>query len=104
MKKPINFKAERADVLKISAICDRTEKLAAKLNIRLPIPDRLTLHMDITACHLNGNPLRLDELLAADDANFGHDVFGIVRYMDRETGKLTDCFSPRFTDAQAVQQ
>lgn len=55
------------------------------------------LNMDITACHLNGNPIDLDALLAADDANFGHDVFGIIRYIDRTNGKLTDCFSPRFS-------
>lgn len=54
--------------------------------------------MDIRACHANGTPLRLEELLRADDGNFGHDVFGIRRYIDRTTGQLTDCFLPRFTD------
>jgi len=52
--------------------------------------------MDITACHCNGNPLRLDELLASDDFNFTHDVLGISRHLNRDTGKLSD-FSPRFS-------
>ena len=36
-------------------------------------------------------------LLEADQFDFIHDVAGIHRHMDRSTGKLGDCFSPRFT-------
>lgn len=53
--------------------------------------------MDITARHANGNPLRLQELLAADDFNFCHDVCGIYRQMNRENGQLQNCFLPRFS-------
>lgn len=42
-------------------------------------------------------PLRLEALLHADDLNFTHDVFGILRHIDTETGALRDCFCPRFT-------
>lgn len=52
--------------------------------------------MDFTAVHANGCPLRLDDLLKADDFNFMHDAFGICRHLNRETGKLEDMFSPRF--------
>lgn len=52
--------------------------------------------MDITATHANGCPLRLDDLLAADEFNFGHDVFGIRNCLDRKTGKLMRNFLPRF--------
>jgi len=54
--------------------------------------------MDVTACHLNGCPLRLQELLDTDTFNFAHDVFGIRRHLSRETGELGDCFLPRFAD------
>ena len=60
--------------------------------------------MDLTATHLNGCPLKLKEFLKADAGNFGHDFFGIRRYLDRETGKLTDCFLPRFYDSKAVKR
>lgn len=40
-------------------------------------------------------PLRLQELAEADDANFGHDVFGILRHIDSDTGELRG-FCPRF--------
>lgn len=55
------------------------------------------LLMDIEAVHCNGNQLRLDELLAADEFNFGHDMSGICNCLDRSTGKLTRGFSPRFS-------
>ena len=58
---------------------------------------KTTFVMDLTACHANGNPLRLAELLAADDGNFAHDIFGINRHLNRQTGELMDCFSPRYS-------
>ena len=58
--------------------------------------DQLSLHMDITACHLNGCPLDLPKLLAAPTGVFGHDVFGIRRFIDRSTGKIDPAkFDPR---------
>lgn len=44
--------------------------------------------MDLTACHLNGTPLRLQDLLDASDFALAHDVQGIQRFMDRTTGQL----------------
>lgn len=55
--------------------------------------------MDVTAVHANGNQLRLDDLLAADDFNFIHDVFGIWRHLNRSTGKLGNHFRPRFSQS-----
>ena len=52
--------------------------------------------MDVSAVHIN-NPLRLNDLLCSDDFNFMHDVGGINRHIDRETGDLTNCFLPRFS-------
>ena len=53
--------------------------------------------MDIDACHSNGNPLKLTELLGADDFNFTHDVFGIRQHINRTTGKLEHCFVPIYS-------
>ena len=59
--------------------------------------NRLTVTMDLVACHRNGCPLRLEELAeAATDANLLHDVLGIGRHIDRKTGQLRDCFLPRY--------
>lgn len=59
------------------------------------IKDRMGAEMDIMAAHLDC-PMKLDELLAADDFNFLHDVFGIRKNLNRKTGKLDNCFVPRF--------
>lgn len=58
--------------------------------------DKLAMAMDITATHLNGTPLDLAALLAADGFDFLHDIVGICRHIDRRTGKLGDCFYPRY--------
>ncbi|NUU41409.1 hypothetical protein [Tardiphaga robiniae] len=57
----------------------------------------LDTQMDITATHRNGNPLRLEDLLKADKFNFAHDVGGVARHLDRDTGKLMNHFHPRFS-------
>lgn len=59
--------------------------------------DPVTLGMDLSACHADV-PLRLADLADADGFDFAHDVFGIMRHMDRETGKLGGCFFPRYAD------
>lgn len=90
-KKPLpNFKVTTEDAELIRKIVARARKEDADLDV-------MSLTMDVTACHASGNPLRLAELLAADDFNFAHDVFGIMRHMDRESGQLVDCFLPRYS-------
>ena len=61
--------------------------------------EKFELAMDLTAVHANGRKLKLAELLAADDFNFCHDVNGIRRHLNRQTGQLENCFVPRFTAA-----
>ena len=56
----------------------------------------LDILMDVDACHSNGCPLQLQALLAADDFNFAHDVFGIRANINRHTGQLMNCFVPRY--------
>lgn len=56
--------------------------------------------MDISATHASGCPLRLDELLNTDDFNFVHDFCGIRKNLNRITGKLENCFVPRFAKAE----
>ncbi|MEG7715417.1 hypothetical protein, partial [Listeria monocytogenes] len=77
----------------IAAIARRAADLAASLGHSC---DRLGLMMDIEYTHAE-TPLRLVELLSASDSNLAHDVFGINRHIDRATGKMSGCFSPRYT-------
>jgi hypothetical protein len=73
----------------VSKIVERAYTIDQKI-------DKLSLLMDISTVH-ETNPIRLTELLEADDFNFTHDVFGIQRNLNRSTKKLENCFSPRFT-------
>lgn len=73
--------------------CKRVERMCGKPKGY----KRINLIMDLTAADgVNGNdPLDWDRLLAADDFNFLHDVTGICRHMNRDTGELMNCFVPR---------
>lgn len=51
--------------------------------------------LDISATHARC-PLRLADLLTANDFNFGHDICGIQRHLNRKTGRLENSFLPRF--------
>jgi len=89
----MNFRTSSADADLILAIARRAIGIAEGLGVKL---DTLHLTMDVTACHANGCPLDLQALLDSNKMDFTHDIFGIRRHIDRGTGKLLDCFVPRF--------
>ena len=60
--------------------------------------DFLTVALDVEYAHAQ-IPMDLGRLLLADDFNFSHDVGGIGRHINRETGQMEDCFVPRFARA-----
>lgn len=59
----------------------------------------LTVRMDLTCVHAR-TPLRFAEMADADDFNLSHDVFGIWRHLNRQTGDLGGFFLPRFAKPQ----
>ena len=92
----INWDLKAKDFKLIVQIAERVER-----DIPNYPDDRRTLIMDLNACHSNGCPLQLSELLTADSFDFTHDIYGIRRHIDRTTGELQDCFVPRYA-AQEV--
>ena len=74
--------------------------LRAQRDLKL---NRLDTLMDVTATHLNGCPLRLEELLEADAFNFVHDIIGIRNNLNRDTGKMENCFLPRFYTSKTAK-
>lgn len=85
----IKWKTSKREMELIHQIVTRARRLADR-----PL-DPMTLDMDITATHANGCKLNLDRLLTFPDFDFAHDVFGIQRHINRETGQLENCFVPR---------
>lgn len=95
----INFDANPEDRRLILTIVDRAAKIYRKAGGKRY--HKLSAEMDLTATHLNGCPLDLPRLSEADDFNIAHDVFGIARNLNRETGKLERFFLPRFAAKEA---
>lgn len=85
----ITWTVNTEDEQLISSIAKRAKTLLNR--------DPLDTEMDLIACHANGNPLRLSDLLMAAQGDFLHDIMGISRHLDRDTGKLTGFFRPRFS-------
>lgn len=92
----------------IGKIADRAVLLYATYEVRA---NRMDVLMDLMAVHFDVQKLRLDELLAADDFNFMHDIGGINRHLNRETidlngnprkYELLDGFRPRFSVPNAT--
>jgi uncharacterized protein DUF6874 len=93
----INLDATQEDRRLAYEIAKRATHQANELGFEY---DLLTAEMDIIATHLNGCPLKLQELLDADDDNFLHDVFGIRRHLNRQTGALENFFDPRYSQPE----
>ena len=55
----------------------------------------LDMIMDIEAAN-NDIPLKLNDLLMADNLNFNHDIIGICNNINRQTKKLDNYFVPRY--------
>ena len=76
-------------------------RIAERAENELGVDYRRTL-MDLEACHCNGCPLDLEAMLHMPKSDFGHDIHGIARHIDRTTGKLLDCFDPRCSLPQSA--
>jgi hypothetical protein len=95
----IRFDAGPRDLVTVRQIVRRALEpgtpLAAALE-QMGTLSPIELEMDLVAVHMNVCALRLDELLLADEFNFSHDILGIRRHLNRQTGELGNCFMPRF--------
>jgi len=92
----VNFDVSKGDLVVILDIVARSLPLLNRV-LGSNTEHQRDMLMDLIACHANGTPLRLADLLNANEADFAHDIFGIRRHIDRETGRLNDCFRPRFS-------
>lgn len=86
----VSFAVSSIDKYLIGKVMDRVRKIDTDRKMEL-----LELEMSLTACHANGCPLNLKELIRADDFTVLHDVLGIDKHIDKSTGELRNCFMPR---------
>src|SRR5688572_27000674 len=90
----VKFESSRAEMDLMSQIVDRARPMLEEINGPNWYPTHEIL-MDLDACNSNGCPIDLERLLAFDSRDFFHDVLGIRRHINRETGQLENCFMPR---------
>lgn len=92
-----NMDVTKEEMELIDKIVCRLEQLHAHHDLEF---DRFAFGMDLVATHKNGCPLDLSRLLAAPNFDFSHDCAGISRHLNRKTGQLEGCFSPRYSARQ----
>ena len=85
-------KCSKEDAKIIHKIGVRAKKDLATFKKR----DLIDIEMDVMATHITLK-LRLGDFLKADKFNFAHDIVGITNCIDRNTGKMANCFLPRFS-------
>ena len=90
----MNIAWEKLNNVDLSLIHEITKRYVKMTGNRI---NQMTVEMDISACHISGNPLDLEGLLNAEDFDFIHDIGGIRVNIDRETGELKNCFYPRYS-------
>lgn len=73
----------------IVKIVERAEALG------IAIGSRATRLLDIENAHEQFN-LRLNDMLSGPNCDFSHDFIGIQREIDRNTGRITTLFVPRY--------
>ena len=85
----VNWKdVKKGDTLGAAAVVERAVNEGTCV-------DPISLQLDLEAVSLSVS-MDWEGLLKASEGNFYHDLDGIQRYLNRETGKLENCFFPRF--------
>jgi len=98
MSKEISWsKASLEDCKIASKIAKRALMELTSLKITTSKDFLQSTQMDIVATHISGCCIRLEELLTAKRGDFLHDVTGIARHLNRQTGELENCFLPRLS-------
>ena len=58
--------------------------------------DFQALQMDLVATHISGCPLDFQKMSEGEMGDILHDLVGINKNLDRDSGELLNCFLPRF--------
>lgn len=86
----IDWNTTRDEENTITAIMNRAVKEGL-----IEKDEAANLRMDLAACHSMDIKLDFEKLLDFPRFDLAHDLGGIRRHIDRETGKLGGCFLPR---------
>jgi len=82
-------------------ISDRAADILSKksrIDVQIGAVGRVSVAISeaLAVVHKNGTPLRFKDMLTASDFDLMHDVSGILKHINPDTGKLAGFFLPRF--------
>ena len=83
------------DLDRVRSITLRYVEIANSCDIALTDQQRRWLQLDLIAAATKID-IDFQAMLDGRDQDLAHDVAGIMRHLDRETGELRDGFTPRF--------
>jgi hypothetical protein len=86
----VSFAATQEEFATVCRIVNRCRAMGQEFG------SAMDMQMDLLATHANGCPMDFKRLEQADDFNLLHDISGIYRHLNRETGQLENFFRPRF--------
>jgi len=101
LSRPISFDVSSTDMRRIRKIARRGSRLLKEKGVER---DRVDVEMDLCACHANGCQLDFEKLERFDDFNLLHDLLGIARCLDHNTGRLRRHFLPRCSLPSRLQK
>lgn len=94
--KKVNFSVTTEERILIQKVADKAWKNTPQGNLGGSFYVTKEDHvMDLIAVHKNGCPMDWEKLLRFPPAAFRHDIQGISRNLNRQTGELENFFIPR---------
>ena len=93
--KKVRFDSTVEELALIRRCVDRYKKLKEGIGQEIVGGWELDVTMTLDAVNSNGTPIDFQKLLTAYDFSFVHDMDGMEKHIDKNTGKLTGFFLPR---------
>lgn len=97
----VTFDATKEEIADVNAIVDNIVPKICAVTGENADDLSLSTRMDLLATHANGCPMDFGRMRKADDFNILHDIAGIRKHLNRETGRIVGFFVPRFAKVSA---
>lgn len=91
----VSFDRTDEEDLLMDVAVERYARHSASKECKMTEGEMNNLKMTLSACHANGNPLDFRKMMEVEDSTFLHDITGICKNMNVDTGKLRNFFVPR---------
>ena len=101
--KTTKLEERRKEMQAILKVIERAQTLVPDFLKTRSYP-QMDMLLDLEAVNSSGDGLDFEKLIKFDDFNFLHDILGIRKHINRETGELEDCFLPRCSKTPLTEE